>query len=233
MDVDELRREVEQVNWFHQIDLGNGIVTPGPDPTPSKVERVGLPVDLSGRTVLDIGAWDGAFSFEAERRGAARVLATDSHVWQGRVRGHSREGFDLARASLGSRVEDRLVDVMDLDPADVGTFDVVLFLGVLYHLRHPLAGLERALSVTAPGGLVIIETHVDMLHLCRPAAALYPRAELGQDETNWFGPNPAGVLALCQMAGFASAEPYGTIPTASSTDIETVTSERFVVHARP
>ena len=68
--------------------------------------------------------------------------------------------------------------------------------------------------MTAPGGLAIIETHVDLLHLCRPAAALYPGGELGQDVTNWWGPNPAGVLALCRMAGFASAEPYGTIPPA-------------------
>ena len=86
--------------------------------TATKLARIGLPEDLTGRSVLDIGAWDGAFSFEAERRGAKRVLVTDSFIWQGKGVG-SKAGFELARAALGSKVEDMLVDVMDLDPADV------------------------------------------------------------------------------------------------------------------
>ena len=140
---DELRRQVEQVNWFHQIDLGNGIVTPGPDPTPSKVERVGLPVDLSGRTVLDIGTWDGAFC--SRRSGAERHECWPPTRTSGRAgSGGLERGVRAGPGALGSRVEDRLVDVMDLDPADVGTFDVVLFLGVLYHLRDPLGGRECA-----------------------------------------------------------------------------------------
>ena len=73
-----LQQKIDQVRWFHQIDLGDGIVTPGPDATGAKMAGLGLPEDLTGCSVLDIGAWDGAFSFEAERRGADRVLATDS-----------------------------------------------------------------------------------------------------------------------------------------------------------
>ncbi|MHC4083278.1 MAG: methyltransferase domain-containing protein, partial [Planctomycetota bacterium] len=128
-----LRQQVGKIRWYHRIDLGDGVVTPGVDPSPQKLERLHLPEDLSGQTVLDVGAWDGFFSFEAERRGAARVLATDSYAWSG-VDWGTKQGFELARARLGSTVQDMDVDVFDLSPQCVGVFDVTLFLGVLYHL---------------------------------------------------------------------------------------------------
>ena len=78
--VNTRRPDISCINWFHTIDLGNGVVTPGDDNSPVKLKRLAFPPDLSGKTFLDIGAWDGFFSFEAERRGAARVLATDSYV---------------------------------------------------------------------------------------------------------------------------------------------------------
>jgi tRNA (mo5U34)-methyltransferase len=80
---DDLRSRVAAVRWYHTIDLGQGIVTPGIDATPFRLARLDLPTSLAGRTVLDIGAWDGFFSFEAERRGAARVVATDWYSWHG------------------------------------------------------------------------------------------------------------------------------------------------------
>jgi tRNA (mo5U34)-methyltransferase len=229
--VARLKCEVDQIGWFHQIDLGRGVVTPGVDATLAKLARIGLPEDLTDLSLLDIGAWDGAFSFEAERRGAKRVLATDSYTWQGHGWG-SKAGFEFARATLGSKVEDLVVDVMDLDPAEVGTFDVVLFLGVLYHLRDPWAGLARVAGVTAPGGLMILETHVDMLHVARPAVALYPGMELNADGSNWCGPNPAAVIALCEMAGFSSVKVHGPTPEVTPMDPEVVTTARLVVHAR-
>ena len=94
-ELDTLRREVNGIQWWHSIDLGNGIVTPGPDPTPARLREIQMPDDLSGLSVLDIGAWDGFFSFEAERRGAARVLATDSFCWgQGGWGTKAGETFD-------------------------------------------------------------------------------------------------------------------------------------------
>jgi tRNA (mo5U34)-methyltransferase len=152
---------------------------------------------------LDVGCWDGFYSFEAERRGASRVLATDSYTWQRKSWG-SKEGFELARRTLGSRVEDLEIDVLDLSPERVGVFDVVLFLGVLYHMKHPLLALERVASVTER--LCIVETVIDLLYVPRPALAFYPGAELNHDESNWFGPTPAAVEAMLRSAGFRRVE---------------------------
>jgi len=199
MNIDELKKEVSKIRWWHKIDLGNGMITPGSQDTLGKLKKLGLPEDITGITVLDVGAWDGFFSFEAERRGAKRVLATDSWVWQGRSWG-SKEGFELARKVLNSKVEDMEIDVLDLSPDKVGTFDLVLFLGVLYHMLHPLLALERVFSIT--GNQLILETHVDMLEANYPAMKFYPGAELGNDPTNWWGPNPACVEAMLKTVGF-------------------------------
>ncbi|HEY8641609.1 MAG TPA: TIGR04290 family methyltransferase, partial [Candidatus Dormibacteraeota bacterium] len=94
LDVEQLKREVAAHRWFHTIDLGDGVVTPGDDDSPAKLRTLGLPDRLDGLSVLDVGAWDGFFSFEAERRGAARVLATDDFCWSGPGWG-SKAGFDL------------------------------------------------------------------------------------------------------------------------------------------
>jgi tRNA (mo5U34)-methyltransferase len=178
-------------------------VTAGADDTRERVEILKIPADLSGKSVLDVGAWDGFFSFEAERRNAQRVVAADSFAWD-ESRGHSKAGFELARRQLGSRVEDVDIDVMDLSPERVGSFDLVLCLGVLYHLRHPLLGLERVASVTKEQ--LILETHVDLALMRRPAMAFYPTHELYGDDTNWWGPNPLAVEAMLKDVGFSEVE---------------------------
>src|SRR5204862_763819 len=137
MNRDELQARADGIRWWHSIDLGHGIVTRGVDAAQAeRLSRLHLPSSLSGRSVLDIGAWDGFFSFEAERRGAARVVATDYYAWHGLGwgTGNGKAGFELARQTLRSRVEDVDIDVMELTPERIGTFDVVLFLGVLYHV---------------------------------------------------------------------------------------------------
>lgn len=191
------------IRWFHAIDLGHGIVTPGSDRSAAKLARLRLPERLDGLSVLDVGAWNGFFSFEAERRGARRVLAVDSFCWSGTGWG-TQDGFLLAREALGSRVEDREVEVLDLAPERVGTFDVVLCLGVLYHMRHPHLALERVAAVT--DGLLVLETHVDLLTSRSPAMALYPGRELNDDPTNWCGPNLAALEWMLRDVGFASLE---------------------------
>ncbi|MGH2947811.1 MAG: DUF1698 domain-containing protein [Solirubrobacteraceae bacterium] len=207
-DIEELRAAVARQGWFHTIDLGHGIVTPGRDESARKLGWIGLPGDLTGKSVLDVGAWDGFFSFEAERRGAARVVAVDSAAWRDPEWGPggygTKSGFELARRALGSSVEDRELELDELSPAAVGTFDVVLFLGVLYHLRHPWAALERVASVC--DGLLIVETHADLLDLRRPAMAFYEGAELAGDASNWWGPNAAALAGMLRGAGLPDVE---------------------------
>ncbi len=208
---EELRAEVATRNWFHTIDLGNGVVTPGYEDTAAKFPHMGLPDDLTGKTVIDIGAYDGVFSFEAERRGAARVLATDGVAWTW-PGGDARRNFELACEVLGSSVESQTITVEELSPEAVGgTFDVVLFYGVLYHSPDPLGYLKRVRSVT--GGMAIIETAVDLLDVEVPALAYYPDASFNNDGSNWFGPNIAALDGLLRDAGFGTveiAEPWST-----------------------
>ena len=220
MDTELVRQKVAQIpSWYHCLDFGGGVVTPGYSATRWGVsgDFVGLPASLAGKSVLDVGAWDGFYSFESERRGARRVLATDSFAWT-----NAKAGFELARRVLESKVEDQFIDVLDLSPERVGRFDVVLFLGVLYHMRHPLLALERVASVTDDH--LIMETHVDMLDVARPAMAFYPGGELNRDHTNWCGPNPAMVLAMLETVGFRKTEIHaGPFAMATST--------RMIFHA--
>jgi tRNA (mo5U34)-methyltransferase len=234
----DLRSRASALRWYHTIDLGQGVVTEGVDDSPYRLARLNLP-SLAGRTVLDVGAWDGFFSFEAEKRGASRVVATDHFSWSGPGWG-TKAGFELARQALGSRVEDIDIDVMDLTPEGVGTFDVVFFLGVLYHLRHPLLGLERVASVTRE--LLILETVVDMMESRRPAAAFYPGRELNSDPTNWWGPNVPAVHGMLRSVGFQQVETVAPPPSALFRTVRTiayklrgenrVVQDRAVFHAR-
>ena len=206
---EELRRAVAGHRWFHTIDLGGGLVTDGQDESPRKLAWLDLPEDLSGKTVLDVGAWDGFFSFEAERRGAARVVAVDPACWRPPAWGPdgwgTKRGFDLAHRALGSRVESLdIEDLTALSPETVGTFDVVLFLGVLYHLPDPWPVLEAVAS--ACSGLLILETHADFIDVRRPAMALYPGDEVEGDPSNWCGPNAAWLRAALTTLGFARVE---------------------------
>lgn len=196
----ELAEQVRAIDWYHTIELPGGIVTPGVNNSALALARLDLPASLAGRSVLDVGAWDGFYSFEAARRGARRVLATDSFVWHGRWK---QSGFLLARRSLAldGIVEDRFIDVMDLSPEALGeTFDVVLFLGVLYHLKDPLSAIERVASVC--DDLLVLETETALNFLPYPAARLWPGRELKGDDTNWWSMNRAALVALLRSCGF-------------------------------
>jgi tRNA (mo5U34)-methyltransferase len=211
---EELQARVNELRWYHTLDLGQGVVTKGVDNTPIRLARLSLPASLAGKSVLDIGAWDGFFSFEAERRGAARVVAADHYAWHGVGwgTGKGKAGFELAREALRSRVEDIDIDVLDLSPERVGMFDVVFFLGVLYHVPNPLLALERIASVTRH--MLILETVIDMVGVRRPVAAFYPGKELNGDPTNWWGPNVPAVHGMLQAVGFNRTETVTPVPSA-------------------
>lgn len=178
LTVDELRQQVEALHghFYSPFDFGHGIVT-----RPWHVKRrfrrrlsiLQIPKDLTGKTVLDIGAWDGYFSFEFERRGAKRVMAIDADIWDSQS-GRALECFKLAHRQFKSRVEYRRLDVHEIGPETLGTFDLVFCAGVLYHVRHPLIALEHIRSVTA--GTLILETAslIPAMHESAPLMTFYP-----------------------------------------------------------
>jgi tRNA (mo5U34)-methyltransferase len=192
----KLPETIWQRQWFHRIELAPGVFTPGVEDTPRKAELIQFPAALHGKTVLDIGAYDGYFSFEAERRGASYVLAYD-HLPP------DQSGFNLAREVLESKVEHRVGSVYELSPETVGTFDIVLFLGVVYHLRSPLLALQRIHSVCK-------ETMYLESQICpnvsgaknQLIAQFFPSDELNKDPTNWWAPTSACLEAWITSHGF-------------------------------
>jgi tRNA (mo5U34)-methyltransferase len=218
--------------WWHSIDVGEGIVTPGYRSAGGAEDLAVLALpDLRGLSVLDIGAWDGFYSFAAERAGARRVVALDYYVWAldlERFFADWREcetpqpgfeqkflqpdqlpgkrGFDVAHRLLGSQVEERVLEFMEADLGALGVFDVVLYLGVLYHMTDPLGALRRVREVT--GSVAIIETQAVVLRGMNDKALVefYPGAELNRDPSNWWVPTDAALVGLCQAAGFSSVE---------------------------
>jgi tRNA (mo5U34)-methyltransferase len=250
--------------WFHSLDVGGGVVTPGhksPATLAGELAILGLP-DLRGKSVLDIGAWDGYFSFACERLGASRVVALDHFAWsvdfpalaryneECRQAGIApephetvpgvwqpdtlpgKQGFDTARRLLGSRVDSVVGDFMTMDLAPLGQFDVVLFLGVLYHLREPFEALRRLAQVTRD--LAVVES------VCAVVPGMGHHAlveflesdELNGDPTNWWAPNRKALMGMARAAGFRSVD----CPVAPPEDAAPVGYEwhygRAVMHAR-
>jgi tRNA (mo5U34)-methyltransferase len=200
-----LADRVRALPWFHEIDFGDGLRSAGSTPLDVLRQQAALYFKdgVTGLSVIDVGCWDGFNSFEAMRRGASRVLATDHFAWSDSCWG-ARESFELARAHLAPEVEVLDIDVLDITEATVGRFDVVLFCGVLYHLRDPLGALERMSALC--DRTIVVETHLDALEYDRPMMVFYPGRELADDPTNWWGPNPACVIAMLQSAGFGRVE---------------------------
>jgi tRNA (mo5U34)-methyltransferase len=236
---EQLRTRVADVGfWWHSIDLGDGVVTPGAKSgawLEAELARLELG-DLRGKSVLDIGAYDGFYSFAAERLGAERVVALDHYVWSADMPGYmayrdrqmaasqtvepvhalpefwrpdelpGRRPFDLAHEALGSRVEVVVGDLLDYDLSELGSFDVVLYLGVLYHVRHPLLALEKLAALTR--GTAYIETQAEVFLGSgrRPMCRFIEGDELNHDPSNWWTFNDAALLSMCRAAGFARAE---------------------------
>lgn len=224
--------------WWHSIDLGDGVVTPGgksPQVLAQELANYQL-TDLHGRSVLDIGAWDGYFSFAAERLGAASVTALDHFVWsmdfsQSKEKllglGYTEEqlrrveeipewwrphelpgkrGFDLVHRARDSRVQSVVGDFMTMDLSSLGSFDIVLYLGVLYHIRHPLLALERVAQVTKQ--YAVIETEAVYYAPMEDHAwcEFFETDELNGDPSNWWVPNLKALVGMCRAAGFSRVE---------------------------
>ena len=223
MTREEILAELKRLEpWFHRIDLGDGIYTKtksvmgepvdhpfGPWQTIQKL----LPLDLSGKTLLDVGCNAGFYAFEAKRRGAMRVLGVDGQ------RQHVRQGL-FVRKALGLEVEFRRMNVYELGPRAIGQFDITLALGLLYHLKHPILALENLYQVTRE--LLIIETAImppgqtpksfDYSFSATTTVRLHPLAyvenppDAKEQIFNWFLPGVDALTALLRNTGFAEVE---------------------------
>jgi tRNA (mo5U34)-methyltransferase len=190
--------QLSKLGWYHSMELPDGSIIPGLqsiEQLRKRIRQFHIPEDLTGKRVLDIGAWDGWFSFEMERRGAA-VLAVDSA---------KNTRLLEARSLLGSRIDYHIADICRITARDLGTFDIVLFLGVMYHLKHPLLALENVCGMCRD--MACIESFVtDNDAVGIPAMEFYETAELRGQLDNWCGPNLACLLAFTRTAGFARVQ---------------------------
>jgi tRNA (mo5U34)-methyltransferase len=227
---EQIRARIASVaHWYHQIEIRPGITTPGVNNCADTLRRLDLLERYDGLRVLDIGARDGYFSFELERRGA-EVVAID-------YMDPAETGLPVARELLGSNVDYRLDNVYDLDPGRHGTFDLVLFLGVMYHLRDPVLALDRIWDVCRPDAVLMLETQLldnalltadgrlralgevdpELAGVC--LMQFYPEDSLNGDHSNYWAPNASCTRGMLRAAGFATTG-------------EAVAGPRGIFHAR-
>ena len=152
---------------------------------------------IKGKRFLDIGSWDGGFSFHFEKLGA-EVVAVD-------VMDPDKFGFNLLKDLLESKVEFHRMTVYDMEPENVGMFDYILFSGVFYHLKHPLLALEKINAVLNKGGIVFgsgttsdhyftqgrknLQLNKEYPKANNFPIAFYADGDFMKDKTNWVIPN--------------------------------------------
>ena len=248
--IQEVRRKVAAIeSWYHRIDLGDGIETPGHFRMSDYLKYYHLPQRLDGMRVLDVGASTGFFAYEFERRGAAEVVAVElpswgDHDWTPR---HRREleakpqaerqyvdrkvmldGFTVVGEALGStRVRRVFKPIYDLSKDELGAFDIVFSGAMLMHVRDPILGIQRMRDCCSPSGRLIVSISTTMLDAEEPIARF-----VGEwNQSNWWQMSPKAfdaVLACCD---------FGTIEHRDSYTLQDVTGRfrdpTYVCHARP
>lgn len=205
--MDDSLAKIAGLQWWHTIDVGHGVSTPGGWDLRETSEKLPWP-DVTGKRCLDVGTMDGFWAFELERRGAATVVATDvgnahSDVparrrAQGSGEPLGKTRFALAAELLGSRAEYRERNVYDLDPAVDGEFDVVVMGFVLQMLRDPLRALAAIRSVCR-GHLLLLDTVSLPLSLLPVPLA---RLDARRGALEWFVFNRRGLIQAVDHAGF-------------------------------
>jgi tRNA (mo5U34)-methyltransferase len=201
MDRAAAQRMIHSVKWFHEFDFGDGLVTRPHDQELELcrgrarfIEQELNKVDFVGKSVLDIGCWDGYWSFYAERRGAKFVLATDDQTqnWAGR-----NSGLKLAKSLLGSAIETQLdVSIYDL-PKLARTFDIILCLGVYYHLVDPIYAFAQVRHCCHSKSIAVFEGEAT---LALPPDLLY--YYFSDTRYPSFVPSPEALSHLLEAAYF-------------------------------
>jgi tRNA (mo5U34)-methyltransferase len=203
--------KIRGLAWYHTLDLGYGVLTPGFVDHRLQLPHYGLPASLEGKRCLDVATFDGYWAFEFERRGSTDVVGIDVAArtdldcprWLLRepenfgLVGGMGESFKVAHEITGSKVKRVVRSVYDLDPEVDGMFDLVFISDVLLHLRDPQLALERAYSVCR-GEIVVADVYAPELE----ALGDVPVAQfLGPGETWWFQ-NVACLKQMMIVAGF-------------------------------
>jgi len=207
--------EFKKIPFWHQtIEVAPGIFTPGLQNTKALQDQLNIPLNLEGKRVLDLGARDGYFSFECEKRGASEVIAIDytpPHL----------TGFNICKKLLSSNVKFITSNIYALNKLDLGKFDYVLFLGLIYHLRHPYLALDRIYDVMNMDAELVVESHIidegfvdhDKVWVGLKdfnselpgyaLAQIYTNGNLGNDPTNAWAPNLAALRIMLENSGFS------------------------------
>lgn len=211
-------------SWYHTLELAPGVLTPGMVDLRAVASKI-LPADLTGRRALDIGAFDGFWAFELERRGADVVAIDVEDVGAVQLPTNNRQvleqgakdleidlarGFRLAAEVLDSRVQRIVCDVTELTPERIGGPVDVAFMGALLpHVRDPVGALERIRATLVPGGrlfqLESISLRLSVLHPRRPTAYF----QTLQTNFNWWQANRAALRAWLRTAGFVELRGLG------------------------
>ena len=196
MSPEEIKKLVDSVpakwgsySWWHTILLPYDIKTPGFTSIGFQ-ERImkHIPEDLRDWKILDIGANDGYYSIECEKRGA-KVVAIESNI-------NNSKGFKVINEILNTSIDYKIIDLFDFSPLE--TFDLILCLGVYYHLKNPLLAFERMCSWT--NKTMLLEGHYILGE--EKIMKFYPKDELRGDFSNWWGATEACLVSMLEVAGF-------------------------------
>lgn len=200
-----LQDRINAITWYHSIDLGNGIITPGMM-SQERQQPIAdaIPQDLTGKSVLDIGAWDGYYSFLAEKRGARRVVSLEPNTLGDPLYHQTDDGFLLAKEVLGSKVERSNAPLEELRHY-VYTFDVVFFFGIYYHLKDPILGFDIVCKLTKE--LLLVEGDA----LFYPAALMFYDFDEKDPSRAWRFTKPL-ISQMVYQRGFKSVEEIFAIP---------------------
>jgi tRNA (mo5U34)-methyltransferase len=224
---DELENDVKSFPyWYHKIKLSKTVTTPGW--APLNIEKYCLPKDLTGKRVLDIGAWDGFWTFEALARNAKEVVAIDDFSdYLGKLKKEDRKAwdtFDFCKKTLGyddSKCKRYQLDISKDDISFLGKFDLILFFGTFYHLQTPFNTLKRIRTLAAEKSQILIESAIcddfspytlnNKGHGHNMIMEFYPGGEYGNNETNWWVPTLRCLLKMVVSCGWAESRSWKLI----------------------
>lgn len=218
-EVQEIRRRVNELEWYHTIDLGYGIITPGHFDHRPHLSQYPIPERLDGMRVLDVGTYDGFWAFEFERRGAAEVVAIDVDNFDSldlpprarfklspaELARNTGDRFKLCQDVLRSRVRREVLSVYELSPERLGKFDFIFMGDLLLHLMNPLKALQNVCSVTK-GHAVI----VDMFHPALPGKLI--SYESGDTNCIFWTMSFGALEQMVKDAGFSKVQVINKYP---------------------